>query len=75
MIHRLPMNPWLFVLGQFVLIAGTAYFLSQIRLSMESLLWLIFTSVTWSGLLLVYFITTGVDRAIALLGDIAKKSP
>jgi hypothetical protein len=35
---------------------------------------LILTSVTWFGFLIVYTLIIGVDRAVDLLKDIARKS-
>ena len=50
------------------------YLFSHIPLRVESLLWLILTSVTWFGFLIVYTLIIGVDRAVDLLKDIARKS-
>lgn len=72
--RRPAMNVGLFLLGQVLLIAGAGYLLSHITIRMESLLWMILTSVTWFGFLVVYTLITGVDRGVQLLKDIAKKS-
>ena len=68
------LNVGLFLLGQVLLIAGAGYLFSHIPLRVESLLWLILTSVTWFGFLIVYTLIIGVDRAVDLLKDIARKS-
>ena len=67
------MNPVLFILFQVMLIVGTGYLLSHITVSAHTLLWLIFASVTWMGLLVTYIVVTGVDRAVVLLGSISSK--
>lgn len=74
MARRPAMNVGLFLMGQLLLIAGAGYLLSHIPLRVESLLWLILTSVTWFGFLIIYTLITGIDRAVELLKDIAKKS-
>ena len=72
--RRPAMNVGLFLMGQVLLIAGVGYVFSSIPIRVESLLWLILTSVIWFGFLIVYTLITGVDRAVDLLKDIAKKS-
>ena len=67
------MNPVLFILFQVMLIVGTGYLLSHIAVSAHTLLWMIFASVTWMGLLITYIVVTGVDRAVVLLGSISSK--
>jgi hypothetical protein len=74
MVRRPAMNVGLFLLGQVLLIAGAGYLLSHITIRVESLLWLILTSVTWFGFLIVYTLIIGVDRTVELLKDIGKKS-
>jgi len=74
MVRRPAMNVGLFLLGQLLLIAGTGYLLSHISIRVESLLWLILTSVTWFGFLIVYTLIIGVDRTVDLLKEIGKKS-
>lgn len=44
--RRPALNVGLFLLGQVLLIAGAGYLFSHIPLRVESLLWLILTSVT-----------------------------
>lgn len=72
--RRPALNVGLFLLGQVLLITGAGYLFSHIPLRVESLLWLILTSVTWFGFLIVYTLIIGVDRAVDLLKDIARKS-
>ena len=74
MVRQTTMHPGLFILFQLLLIVVTGYLFSHITMSMQSLLWLIFTSVTWMGLLVVSILSTGVGRAVELLNDISKKS-
>lgn len=74
MAHRPTRSAGLFLLGQIFIISGLGYGLSYIPISPQTLLWLIFVSVVWIGLLGVYVLGGAVDRAVGLLDDIAKRS-
>jgi len=74
MAHRPTRSAGLFLLGQIFIISGLGYGLSYIPISPQTLLWLIFVSVVWIGLLAVYVLGGAVDRRAGLLDDIAKKS-
>lgn len=63
----------LFLLGQIFIISGLGYGLSYIPISPQMLLWLIFVSVVWIGLLGVYVLTGAVDRVVKLLDTISKQ--
>ena len=74
MAHRPTRSAGLFLLGQIFIISGLGYGLSYIPISPQTLLWLIFVSVVWIGLLAVYVLGGAVDRRAGVLDDIAKKS-
>ncbi len=73
MVQRPTRNAGVFLLIQISIIAGMGYGLSHIPISPQTLLWLIFSSVVWIGLLAVYVLTSALDRVVKLLDDISKK--
>ncbi|MBK5280537.1 MAG: hypothetical protein JJE16_00455 [Nitrospiraceae bacterium] len=73
MVQRPTRSAGLFLLIQISVIAGFGYALSYIPISPKTLLWLLFASVVWIGLLGVYVLSSAVDRMVHLLDDISKK--
>ena len=55
-----------------LVILGVGYGLSHITISTESLLWLIFTSITMTSVWGVYLLGVGIDRGIDLLENISR---
>jgi hypothetical protein len=52
---------------------GHGYGLSYTPISPQTLLWLIFTSVVWIGLLTAYVLSNAVNRVVELLDTISKQ--
>ena len=73
MAHRPTRSAGLFLLAQITVIAGIGYGLSYTPISPQTLLWLIFTSVVWIGLLTAYVLSTAVNRVVELLDTISKQ--
>lgn len=73
MVHRPTRSAGLFLLGQIIIIGGLGYGLSYTPISPQTLLWLIFVSVVWIGLLLVYVLRDAVDRVVERLDIISNK--
>ena len=72
MVHRPTRSAGLFLLGQIAIIGGLGYGLSYTPISPHTLLVLIFVSVAWIGLLLVYVLRDAVDRVVERLDTISK---
>jgi len=73
MAHRPTRSAGLFLLAQITVIAGIGYGLSYTPISPQTLLWLIFTSVVWIGLLTAYVLSNAVHRVVELLDTISKQ--
>jgi len=73
MAHRPTRSAGLFLLAQITVIAGIGYGLSYTPISPQTLLWLIFTSVVWIGLLTAYVLSNAVNRVVELLDTISKQ--
>ena len=73
MAHRPRRSAGLFLLAQITVIAGIGYGLSYTPISPQTLLWLIFTSVVWIGLLIIYVLRDAVDRVVDHLATISKQ--
>jgi len=73
MAHRPRRSAGLFLLAQITVIAGIGYGLSYTPISPQTLLWLIFTSVVWIGLLIIYVLRDAVDRVVDHLDTISKQ--
>ncbi len=73
MLQRPSRSAGLFLIIQISMIAGFGYGLSFIPISPQTLLWLIFASVVWIGLLSVYVLSSAVDRMVHLLDGISNK--
>jgi len=73
MAHRPTRSAGLFLLAQITVIAGIGYGLSYTPISPQTLLWLIFTSVVWIGLLTAYVLSNAVIRVVELLDTISKR--
>jgi len=73
MARRSTRSAGLFLLGQIFIIAGLGYGLSYTPISPQTLLWLIFVTVVWIGLLTVYVLIGAVDRVVELLETISKQ--
>jgi hypothetical protein len=63
----------MFLLAQISIIACMGYGLSQFEIGMQTLLWLIFISVVWIGLVAVYVLVSAVDRVVERLNAISKQ--
>jgi hypothetical protein len=74
MIHRPRRSAGVFLLVQITVIACLGYGLSYTPISPQMLLWLIFTSVVWIGLLTVYVLRDAVDRVVDRLDAISGPS-
>lgn len=73
MARRSTRSAGLFLLGQIFIIAGLGYGLSYAPIGPQTLLWLIFVTVVWLGLLTVYVLIGAVDRVVELLDTISKQ--
>jgi hypothetical protein len=73
MARRSTRSAGLFLLGQIFIIAGLGYGLSYTPISPQTLLWLIFVTMVWIGLLTVYVLIDAVDRVVELLETISKQ--
>jgi type III secretory pathway component EscU len=73
MVHRPTRSAGLFLLAQISIIAGMGYGLSHFEIGMQTLLWLIFISVVWIGLVAVYVLVSAVDRVVERLNAISKQ--
>jgi hypothetical protein len=67
MVRRPTLEIGLFLCIHVLLIAATGFLLSRFPVRIEAIFWLIFASITWSGLVLVYLLATGIDRIVEQL--------
>ncbi|HJT22373.1 MAG TPA: hypothetical protein VJ746_18010 [Nitrospira sp.] len=65
---------WIVLLVHVLIIAGVGFIFSRFPVRIESLFWLIFASVTWTGFVVVFVLATRADRIVELLEDISKRN-
>ncbi|HEU4686587.1 MAG TPA: hypothetical protein VFS39_18915 [Nitrospira sp.] len=64
---------WVVLLVHVLIITGMGFLFSRFPIRIESIFWLIFMSITWTGFVVVFVLATRIDRIVELLEDIAKR--